>query len=350
MQRSVFKSVVPIVVAVCVAAGFYNASAAVIESPRLSHAIGSYLDAPLIHVDDSLEEELVLFSGDVLLARAVEWAMDEHGSAYPYMSMYELMQAHTHTIINFEASIPNQHEPTPALKMNFSVDPQHIVALRESGVTHASLANNHSFDYAKDGYLNTKIVLGQNGITSFGKPYTLATTSVTFIEGDVTIALIGIDLTQTSYTDDELSLVFAYAAEHSDQQVVVVHWGEEYRQTHTKQQELYAKLFVKLGADLVVGHHPHVVQDIAVIDGVLVFYSLGNYIFDQYFSDDVQEGLLLSWDPRAGKIKLIPVTSIGSRNQPRVMPGLEKESFLEELSAKSSKELRDDILNSVLAF
>jgi poly-gamma-glutamate capsule biosynthesis protein CapA/YwtB (metallophosphatase superfamily) len=75
-----------------------------------------------------------------------------------------------------------------------------------------------------------------------------------------------------------------------DTLVVSFHWGEEYK-PHNARQEMLAKKAIDSGARIVVGHHPHVAQDVAVYNGGLIIYSLGNFIFDQYFSKETMQGL-----------------------------------------------------------
>lgn len=352
MDAKFIHSLFALSFACVVVAAFYVVSADTKQAPPQAIAVGDFTEyvAGTEAVEEGTDPQTVLFTGDVMLARGVEWAMDDYGSNYPYKYIADTFLEHTDVVINFEASIPKVHRPTPALQFSFSVDAAHLDALADAGVTHASLANNHSFDFRRAGYDNTVATLKRVGVTAFGKPYVLATSTVSFIEGETNLALIGIDLTQSTYTEDELAPVFAYADAHSEQQVVVVHWGNEYDMIHSPLQEQYAKLFITLGADLVVGDHPHVVQDIAKITDVPVFYSLGNLIFDQYFSDEVQEGLMISWDTASSTIELIPVTSIGSRNQPRVMSGQEKTRFLEDLSERSALEIREEIQSGRLEF
>jgi len=73
--------------------------------------------------------------------------------------------------------------------------------------------------------------------------------------------------------------------------IVSLHWGEEYKLINSPVQQSLAHRIIEAGADLMIGHHPHVVQNIEKYQGKLIFYSLGNFIFDQYFSTETQEGL-----------------------------------------------------------
>ena len=83
--------------------------------------------------------------------------------------------------------------------------------------------------------------------------------------------------------------------EKAESRLVIIfpHWGNEYQTTHSSNQEKLAKEWIGAGADLIIGSHPHVVQDAQIIDKKLVIYSLGNFVFDQYFSDETQTGLIV---------------------------------------------------------
>ena len=130
---------------------------------------------------------------------------------------------------------------------------------------------------------------------------------------------------------------------------MTIHWGTEYKETHSSTQELLAKVLVDAGADLIVGHHPHVVEDVQIVDGVVVFYSLGNYIFDQYFDDDVQTGLVLSLSlTGTPEVSLLPVTSLGRLSQPSFMSPAKQQEFLSALARKSDKNLAASIKKGVI--
>ncbi len=101
-----------------------------------------------------------------------------------------------------------------------------------------------------------------------------------------------------------------------------------------------------MGAEAVIGHHPHVVQDIELYKGVPIFYSLGNFIFDQYYSTEVQEGLWVEMEVAADnsvEYTLKGVTSIGSWSAPRFMSAYENDVFLQTLAKKSTKSIYEQI-------
>jgi poly-gamma-glutamate synthesis protein (capsule biosynthesis protein) len=289
----------------------------------------------------------VRFVGDVLLARRVETLMDTYGLRYPF-SRLPAIATSTLLVGNFEAAIPETHVHTPDLTYSFSVDEEHISSLKEYGFTALNLANNHTRDFGASGFEHTVASLDTNGLVLFGDPVKNSTTSVAFIETEqAVISLIGIHATKVLPTDEEIKSLFDFASTQSDIQIVYIHWGNEYQLTHSIAQERLAHRLVDAGADAVIGHHPHVVQDVELYNGAPIFYSLGNFVFDQYFSNDVQEGLMIDLQITSNKalvFKLLPVTSVDLHSVPRIMSTDESVLFLTDLAKRSQDELRLHIL------
>lgn len=287
------------------------------------------------------------FTGDIMLARNVENLMQVHGGGYPYQGQVFASSSLDYLVGNFEASVPKVHQKTPSGAFQFSVEAKYLSFLTEANFTHVSLANNHALDHGHDGYKNTKLALADEGLASFGHPTQVATSSVTYLtQGSTTVAIIGLHTLFTAINDKDLQRVLTVAKARSDWQIAYVHWGNEYVETPQAQDKLLAEKLVKYGIDLIIGHHPHVIQTIDQIDGVPVFYSLGNYIFDQYFSRSVQEGLALVVHFDEGKmhqIDLLPVTSRYSRSQPHLMNQEERKSSLNYVSSISSEAMREGI-------
>jgi poly-gamma-glutamate synthesis protein (capsule biosynthesis protein) len=286
------------------------------------------------------------FVGDVMLGRHVEYLMEKSGAMYPY-SKINLNQKNNYLFGNFEASIPVVHKPTLNSNLIFSVDEQYIPGLKMAGFTHLSLANNHTYDFEFEGFQNTKSVLTDSGLATFGHPTTLSSSSVTFIElSEKKVAVISVHALYKIPDKEEISEAFDYANANSDFQVVYIHWGEEYVKKAVGTQRKLAKGLVTAGADLILGHHPHVTQDIQVVDGAVIIYSLGNFIFDQYFSTDVRDGLMVRLNlENQPFLELLPVTSRYSHAQPRLMSDKEKEVFLANLATKSNTFLSKSIRN-----
>ena len=110
--------------------------------------------------------------------------------------------------------------------------------------------------------------------------------------------------------------------------IVLPHWGNEYQPTHSAAQEKLARVWVAAGADLIIGTHPHVIQDAQIINGKLVFYSLGNFIFDQMFSAETRTGLILSGVISASKLKIVLTPIISKKMKPEIMQGADKQKII----------------------
>jgi len=288
----------------------------------------------------------LVFVGDVLLARNVESLMTKNGSDYPYRGIdFSTLALQPFVVGNFEAVVPEVHQPTKIFKLNFSVDKQYLSAVKSAGFSAFSLANNHSHDFGLPGLANTKKELTANELAFFGNPDTLDSNSVTLVTVDKQrVAVIAIHAIEQLIDEQALSEVFEYANEKSEIQIIFIHWGIEYSQKHSTLQRKAAEQLVSAGADLIIGHHPHVVQDVDLINGVPIFYSLGNYIFDQYFTAAVQQGLILTLNLTDGPfIFLTPVTSEGSLSQPQFMTPAKQAAFLRDLARRSDEKLFDDI-------
>jgi poly-gamma-glutamate synthesis protein (capsule biosynthesis protein) len=178
----------------------------------------------------------------------------------------------------------------------------------------------------------------------------MASSSVAYIELEGSkVAIIGLEAVFGLLDTEELTALFAEAENNSDLQVVYVHFGDEYQPLHTKTQETLARTFVSLGADAVVGHHPHVVQDVELISGVPVFYSLGNYVFDQYWDDSVTTGLtvLMRIKDKRPVFELIPVAT--ERGVPYVPNEAVSRELLESVARRSQEMLRSDIVRGVVS-
>ena len=297
--------------------------------------------------EENKEFQQINFLGDVMLARHVEYLMSEYGADYPFRSINFIDPEKDYTFANFEASIPIKHVKTPNFGFNFSVNPQYLGSLKRAGVTHLSLANNHAFDFGYDGFKNSRLQLEKNNLISFGQPNDLSTSSITYVSlSKHKVAVIAIHSVFTLPKEADLINVINQAKDNSDLQVIFIHWGVEYERKQAKNQRLLAKKFSELGIDLVIGHHPHVVQGIERINNTLVVYSLGNFIFDQYFNKDVRQGLVVQLIEKEGldlELNLIPVTSENTLAQPVPMSDDEREEFLTELSQYSDLEIQDNI-------
>lgn len=283
--------------------------------------------------------------GDVMLSRQVGQYALERGFDFPWRGFASQVAPRDAVLVNFEACVSEERSFDWSQSMRFPVRPVLLPAMASTGVSHASLANNHALDCGVADYHGTKAALARVGITAFGHPTTLTSASVaTTSIGSSTVGIMAFHTLFALPTTAEFAAVAQLLEVETDLQIAYVHWGEEYEQTASVSQRTLARALVNLGFDLVVGHHPHVVQDIERVGDAVIVYSLGNFIFDQYFSTEVQEGLTLVLDLRSEpQLQLVPVTSRHTRTQPEPMDVSERERFLRSLADRSAPELGAEI-------
>ena len=298
--------------------------------------------------NEKTNKDTIYFVGDVMLARHVEYLLNTHGVDYIFENISIPNIENSYLVGNFESSISPKHKKTPNFNFQFSTNPKYINTLSKFGFTHLSLANNHSFDYGKEGYSYALHILKENNINTFGHPTQLSTSSIEFFElKKHKIAIVGIHDLFIEPTTDNLTQIFTLAGESSDFQIAYIHWGTEYSLKQSNTQREYAKKLIDAGADLVIGHHPHVVQGVEEIDKSLVFYSLGNFVFDQYFSEDVREGLMLALKETDNglTVELLPISSKANLAQPMFLTGIDEINFLNLLAIRSDFGLNNAINN-----
>jgi poly-gamma-glutamate capsule biosynthesis protein CapA/YwtB (metallophosphatase superfamily) len=177
-------------------------------------------------------------------------------------------------------------------------------------------------------------------LVPFGHPSVLSSSSVSILETKgYKVAVLGIHTLYGDPQESELDALFEYMRLVSELQIIYVHWGDEYSNLPNQRQQKLAELLVQKGADLIIGHHPHVVQSVAVINSVPVFYSLGNFVFDQYFSKETQHGLILTLNTETNQIQIVPTETATTKIQPKLESESEAAATLHALSLISDEVL-----------
>ncbi|OQB06717.1 MAG: Capsule biosynthesis protein CapA [bacterium ADurb.Bin212] len=279
------------------------------------------------------------FAGDVMLDRNV-WHNYKDVGLKKLLSDFDtsLFKDVDLSVLNLEGPISKQpiDDDWQSGSMIFNFPPESVDFLKFAGIKAVSLANNHTYNAGKNNFVYTQQVLKENNIGNFGRQIGFNETEDIYrFDGEIPVSVIGLDVL-AEYIDGEI--ISAIKAEKANNRFVIMmpHWGVEYSQKHHSSQESVAKKWINAGADMIIGGHPHVIQDFEVIDGVPVFYSLGNFIFDQYFSPETQESLVLSAEISEEEIvvKIIPVFQ--TKSAPKVADGAKKESILEMLMTAES--------------
>lgn len=235
----------------------------------------------------------ILFVGDIMLGRGVETYRKKYGEDYPFEKISPFLETFDITFANLEGPIVTNHRKTPDWNTNFSFDSSVAKLLQKHHIDIVSLANNHTLDRGAQGFEDTRKYLSDVGIESIGHPkeaneqYVLSKNM-----NGLKIILLGFQTIIGKWPEEEgYNLVEKEAQDKDAFVIVTMHFGTEYQGKANKTQEKIAHEFIDRGADLIIGHHPHVVQNIEKYQDRLIVYSLGNFIFDQWFSKETQEGL-----------------------------------------------------------
>jgi poly-gamma-glutamate synthesis protein (capsule biosynthesis protein) len=285
----------------------------------------------------SIREEDVsgtmLFVGDIMLARRVEALMNSNGSGYPFAYLRDRIAYADVAVGNFEGSVPEVHVPTPELTYRFSVRSEHFSALKDVGFDVLSLANNHALDFGTEGLSNTQALCIREEIICGGDPLNRTSTTTVIMVGDTRVGILFLHTLYAFPSREALSTTLDSLTTESEVQIAYIHWGDEYKKTPNESERRLAHALIDAGADTIVGHHPHVIQTIEHYRGSPIIYSLGNFVFDQYFSDDVKTGLMVEFTIQRGKIEyaLIPIASIEEQSRPALLLGSARDAVLEAL-------------------
>ena len=269
------------------------------------------LDNTDIVIESQLNESIVtmMVVGDVMLSRDVDTKIQKYQDyTYPFLKTADLLKSADITFGNLESPI------TPGRKINtnemvFRADPEVVEGLNLAGFDVLTLANNHSLNFGKEGLNDTFGYLKDAGIEYIGAGESVSEAYLPTIReaGYITFAFLGYSYagkTLDSYESLEYNPTVAFmdtekmivdveqATNLADYVIVSMHDGYEYQFTPNQHQKDFAHAAIDAGAALVVGHHPHVVQTMEQYNNGFILYSLGNFVFDQMWSQETREGII----------------------------------------------------------
>ena len=273
----------------------------------------------------------LMFGGDVTLTDAYT---DSVGSdrQWAFSAMDEARQVDV-AMVNLEAPFTTSTTPLPDKQFNFKADPENVQVLKNGGIDIVTLANNHAMDYEAAGLEDTIKTLEQAGIHHIGAGRTLEEARrpeildvkgqriayFGYYDGDFQAAGAGIAGTNVRQNDRVAADIKAIRSQ-VDWVVVNYHWGEELAKYPGDYQMDLARFTIDQGADLVVGHHPHVLQGAEIYKGRPIVYSLGNFIFGGKSVSNYDTAVLkVGLKDKQMKVEFVPVEV--KEFQPRVVSG-----------------------------
>lgn len=259
-----------------------------------------------VSVPESSEQDgsvKVAFGGDTtqsdVFAEAVSWRT----MAYPFEDVADIFDKADISFVNLETCVSDRGESEKKEGYGFRTEPKYLEVYKAADINIVSCANNHVRDYGMEALADTFDNLEQYGIDYIGAGDNLteAEKLVVYSINGVKVGFTAcnmINMNPTWYATDEragincvdfadseryLNLISDYSS-RCDVLFVSVHWGVEYTNAITEEQEQFAHLLCDNGADIILGHHSHTLQPVESYKGSMIFYSLGNFLF--YKMDD----------------------------------------------------------------
>jgi poly-gamma-glutamate synthesis protein (capsule biosynthesis protein) len=249
------------------------------------------------------ESTKILIVGDILLDRYIRKVSDAKGGSFIFSCLDSFLADYDFVVGNLEGPITENSSISMGSTVGspenyiFTFSTTSAELLARHNIKVVNLGNNHIGNFGVDGFSSTKEFLNMAGINYFGG-----------LAGDESIYQRS-NISFVSYNEfggrtfEKVADIIRNEKENGKSVIVYAHWGDEYIDSSPRLRGV-ATLFAESGADLVVGSHPHVVlQNERILDTV-VYYSLGNFIFDQYWNSEVATGLTLALDVRDGKISI----------------------------------------------
>ena len=291
--------------------------------------------------------------GDMIFHGTVEYFMKKHGDAYVFEGYGPLMKKSDIVLGNLETSISKRGKPMEDKQFTFRAKPEVLKVLRENNFSAVSIANNHVLDFGTDAFLDTLdnlkkneilyagggrnreeaekgAIIEKNGIKVGFLAFTKVVPVVDWYAGKNKPGIVG------AYKVHEKEFVKAIQEKkkHCDVLVVSVHWGQEGTTTIRHEEKYIGRCMIDAGADIIMGHHPHVVQGIEIYKDKPIFYSLGNFIFTtsrtHINNKTIMANVVVDQDGNVLDIHVIPGTI--ANGKPTPMEGVERDNFIKHLN------------------
>lgn len=297
--------------------------------------VGEAAHAALASAGQTLDMVAV---GDIMLGRGVLNQMRARNDySFPYRAIRDELAQADLRVANLECMVTDLvAPPSDPSTFTFICPAKGVDGLVYAGFDIVTLANNHANGEGQSVFNNQRKLLHDRGILTCGGGDTLAeatTPAIKTVKG-ARVAILGYDnitpqgpfASETNWGLAPIDVTrlpsdLAAARRQADLVIPYFHWGIEYTKDPTNYQQNVARAAIDAGADMVLGNHPHWTQGIERYKGKLIIYSMGNFVFDQDWSEETLEGMLLHLYWRAGKLVSVRFrpTKDHNRSQPAVM-------------------------------
>lgn len=302
----------------CIAIGFpvltYPLAYSFFQKPN-PESMEDVMYVPVAHEEISKPVSL-LFIGDIMLDRTIRKNGEVQGYSNLFSCLKEEFAKHDAVIGNLEGTVTDfesvsrdaPYEAPESFRFTFDIDA--VRALTDIGLSIVSIGNNHIRDYGDDGIAQTLEKTRELGLVTFGDPRPNGRGYAIETIGKTKVAFIAYN--QFFGTQEQTIEDLRQSEPLSDLQIIFSHWGDEYVPARSD-TKAFARRLVDQGADLIIGTHPHVIQEKEMYKDAWIYYSLGNFIFDQYWEEAVSTGLAVNVIIEKDRIKELNESKVKSR-------------------------------------
>ena len=256
--------------------------------------------APVVREASSVPARAeILFGGDMMFDRSIRATVEANGDDFIFSCLDPMLRSADIVVANLEGPITQSASVSIGTDVGdegnftFTFPTSTARLLARHNMRMVNIGNNHVMNFGREGLAETRGWLDAGGVLYFGEP------DLGEAERVERVSVRGIPFSFVNWSDwtsDKTDHTVAQVRKEADMGRVVVlyaHWGEEYVAQPLPRVKQLARSFIDAGASIVIGSHPHVVQEREFYRGAYIYYSLGNLIFDQYWNEDVRTGLLV---------------------------------------------------------
>ena len=270
----------------------------------------------------------ISFVGDCSIGDSIQYkkavssyhtCIDQNGYDWPFSLVKDVLAADDLTVANLEVVFTARTQHTDKM-YNLVADADHVAVLNAGSIELVNTVNNHSMDFGRAGYQDSLATLEAAGIDSFGSIYAgredgYDQLGVRDVNG-IRFGFIGFSYPQEADQKRIADRIATLREQGCDVVVVSLHWGRETHPTPTTGQMNYAKRILDAGADMIWGHHPHVLQPIQFYNGKPILYSTGNFTFGTMSNVDPATGIFqLTYQKEEGRVQLAELSVVPCQTQ-----------------------------------
>jgi len=269
------------------------------------------IESEAAHLETKFPSEVkILFLGDLMFDRWIRQVSEKRGDDFVFEKIKNLLQGEDLVIGNLEGPITDKTSVSVASVFGsaenyvFTFPPQTASDLFQENIKLVNIGNNHILNQGQAGLADTEKYLKDARVGFFGDPENQNLRFKIYDLRNLKIAFVNYNQFMPDAEKQTLKDINDAKTQDADIIILYTHWGTEFVSEPSRKIKDLAHEFVDAGADLIIGSHPHVAQTKEIYKGKTIHYSLGNFIFDQYFRDDTQKGMgvEVSIDPKTKKI------------------------------------------------